>query len=84
MASAKRIKKLETFYDQWKKRLVNEKERRKELISWKEDTNIFENDIEEDLLPMLIIDADFAVETIEKILKGMEALIDRAKSGEDV
>lgn len=85
MASEERIKNLSAYCEQWKESVDNAVERKEELASWKErGMYIFENSSNEDLFPTLIQEADNAVNIYRNILAKMEALRDRAISGEDV
>ena len=84
MPTQQRIENLKAYCQQWQESLENVTKRRDHLCSLQsEGLYIFEND-GENLLPVLIKEADQAVLQLQKILIRMQSLRDRAVNGEDV
>lgn len=85
MATQERIEDLKAFCIQWKESSENVTKRRDELLAWQNmGIHIFENHSEQDLLPIMIGEADEAARNLHSILIRMESLRDRAITGEDV
>jgi hypothetical protein len=85
MATPERIENLKAFCAQWKESSENVTMRRDELLAWQNmGIHIFENHNEQDLLPIMINEADEAARNLHSILIRMESLRDRAIAGEDV
>lgn len=85
MASAERIKDLNVYCEQWYESAQNLTKRRDELLSWQSSgVHIFGNGNPEDILQMMIAEADAAARNVNAILIRMQALRDRAVAGEDV
>lgn len=85
MATPERIENLKAVCAQWKESLENVIKRRDELLTWQNmRVHIVENQNEQDLLPIMIDEADEAARNLHSILVRMESLRDRAIAGTDV
>lgn len=85
MATTQRIENLKTYCEEWKESVIEAEAKRDDLVKWKNDgMSVTTSDSEKDLFPVLIKEAEKAVEIYKGILVKMETLRDRAISGEDV
>lgn len=84
MASKERIENLKKYCEQWEQSLENAEKQRDQLIELKNSGVSAVDNNGEELLPIMIEEADKAAIIYKKILIKMEALRDRATSGEDV
>lgn len=85
MATTQRIENLKSYCEKSKESVIEAEKRKDELITWKNDgMSVTTSDSEKDLFPVLIDEAEKAVEIYKGILEKMETLRNRAINGEDV
>jgi hypothetical protein len=85
VATRQRIENLKSYCEEWKGSVIEAEARKDELIKWNNDgMSVTSSDSEKDLFPILIEEAEKAVEIYKGILVKMETLRDRAINGEDV
>ena len=84
MANADRIKDLQQFVDDWAAARDRASDRRQQLLNLQAAGVTIVKPSTGDILPTMIEEADLEVRKLHEVYISMNALLDRAKGGEDV